>query len=71
MEALTGARDTLRRCRPMLTVEVLKTDAALAEGFLAEFGYRCVPAGLNLIAVHREDPVSAHLQVGDGVLYLR
>lgn len=71
MEALTGARDTLRRCRPMLTVEVLKTDAALVEGFLAEFGYRCVPAGLNLIAVHREDPVSAHLQVGDGVLYLR
>ncbi|ACR28786.1 FkbM family methyltransferase [Burkholderia glumae] len=70
LEALTGARDTLRRCRPMLTIEVLKTDPVLVERFLDEFGYRCVPAGLNMIAVHRDDPVSPHLQQGDGVVYI-
>lgn len=70
IEALTGARDTLRRCKPMLTVEVLKTGSTLVEQFLDEFGYRCVPAGLSLIAVHRDDPVSAHLQVGEGVVFI-
>ncbi len=71
LDALAGARDTLRRCRPMLSIEVLKTDAKRVEQFLDEFGYRSVPAGLNLIAVHRDDPVSAHLQVGEGIVYIR
>ncbi|AKM33361.1 FkbM family methyltransferase (plasmid) [Pandoraea faecigallinarum] len=70
LEVLRGARQTLLTCRPILMVEVIKSDRAAIEGMLAALGYRYFPAGMNLIAVHSGDPVLQHLSHRDGVTCL-
>jgi len=70
LEVLRGAMGTLRRFKPMLSVEILKSDAALIRGMLGELGYNDFPAGPNLIAVHRDDPSLAHIQHRNGVTWV-
>ena len=70
LDVLRGARQTLLSCKPVLTVEVIKSDRAAIEGMLGELGYRYFPAGMNLIAAHTEDPVLQHLSHRDGVTCL-
>ncbi|AKK24828.1 FkbM family methyltransferase [Pandoraea oxalativorans] len=71
LEVLRGARQTLLSWRPILMVEVIKSDGAAIEGLLGDLGYRCFAAGMNLIAVHTGDPVLSHISVReDGVIVL-
>ncbi|WP_296660061.1 FkbM family methyltransferase [Paraburkholderia sp.] len=70
MDVLRGARKTLQTLRPILSVEVIKSDQVAIEELLGELGYRHFPAGINLVAVHAEDPVLHHLSHRDGVTYL-
>jgi FkbM family methyltransferase len=55
-DVLRGGRSTLARCRPILIVEHGKSGAASLEALLVEMGYRCFPAGQNLLAVQTSDP---------------
>ncbi|KVV45445.1 FkbM family methyltransferase [Burkholderia ubonensis] len=70
IEVLRGARKALRNLKPILAIEIIKSDQAVITGLIDELGYRYFPAGMNLIAVHREDPVLRHLSHRDGVTYL-
>lgn len=71
LEVLRGAQQTLVSCRPMLMVEVIKSDRAAIEGLLEALGYHFFPAGMNLIALHTTDPVRPHLSLREeGVLCL-
>ncbi|WJF92142.1 FkbM family methyltransferase [Paraburkholderia bonniea] len=70
VEVLRGARKTLKNLKPILTIEILKSDQAVIKGLLDELGYRYFPAGINLIAVHTEDPVLQHLSHIDGMTYI-
>ena len=70
-EVLAGSEETLRRCRPQLIVETIKTDGAAVARLLEERGYRTWPMGINLLAVHAEDPSVGHLGMVDGMLDLR
>jgi FkbM family methyltransferase len=65
LEALEGAQQTIERTRPIFLVESIKTGAERLRVFLDERGYKVVNAGLNILAIHKSDPVVNELQVPD------
>jgi FkbM family methyltransferase len=65
LEALEGALQTIERCRPIFLVESAKTGAERLRAFLDERGYKVVNAGVNILAIHRSDPVVSELQIPD------
>ncbi|BCZ79377.1 hypothetical protein PTKU64_30520 [Paraburkholderia terrae] len=71
IEALRGAVETILKFKPMISIEVIKSDQEKIKRFFTELGYQYFPAGLNLIAVHSADPSLQHLSLRDGTLYLR
>lgn len=54
-EALQGAAATIERCKPILFVEVIKSDKAAIGAALRNEGYRVLPNGMNIIAIHESD----------------
>lgn len=54
-EALQGAVDTIRRCKPILFVETIKSDKEAIGAALRNEGYVILPNGMNIIAVHQTD----------------
>lgn len=62
-EALNGSIETIERCKPILFVETIKSDKAAISIFLDEMGYRVLPNGMNILAVHRDDPTLANIGV--------
>ena len=65
IEAIEGAAASLARCRPVLIVESIKADKARLRQMLESHGYRLFDAGLNLIAVHGDDKILAHVKTGN------
>jgi hypothetical protein len=63
LEALEGARHTIERSRPIMLVESIKAGRERLRAFLDERGYKVVDAGLNLLAIHKTDPVVGELQL--------
>lgn len=61
LEVLAGAARTIGRCLPVIIVERLKTPAADLDSVLASHGYQRYAFGLNIVAVHPSDGVSAHI----------
>jgi FkbM family methyltransferase len=57
-EVLLGSRATIARCRPVVMVEVIKSDEDAIARMLEGFGYRTIREGMgvNMLAVHEEDP---------------
>lgn len=60
VEALEGARRTLEMYRPILMVEMIKSDAGAIFSFLEGLGYVFFRFGINIFAVHGDDPVKGH-----------
>jgi len=63
LEAIAGADETLRRHKPVLLVESIKSDKEKLTSTLEALGYKIFPAGINLLAVHATDPVAERIQV--------
>jgi len=61
MEVLAGSAETITRCRPVIMVERLKTPESELNAALGQHGYRSFQDGLNVIAVHSQDPVLNHV----------
>jgi FkbM family methyltransferase len=55
MEALSGARETIRKYRPILLIEKIKTDLRQLEQWLLGNGYQLFALGINILAVHQSD----------------
>ncbi len=62
-EALEGARQAIDRSRPIIIAEAIKAGRERLRAFLDERGYKVVEAGINLLAIHKSDPVVNELQV--------
>lgn len=58
MDVLRGAGATLERHKPIVLVEIAKSDQAALEGRLQGLGYRTLTNGLgiNMLAIHTGDP---------------
>ncbi len=64
LEALQGAARTIEAARPLLQIELIKTDTAALQDLLRGWGYRFARQGMNCIAVHTDDPVCADMEKG-------
>jgi FkbM family methyltransferase len=65
IEALAGAVASLARCRPVVMVESLKSDARRLRETLEQHGYRVFAAGINLLAIHGEDKTLTDFERAD------
>lgn len=61
--ALRGAADTLARCKPIVFAEIIKSNPAALSVMLGEAGYRLLPHGMNMLAIHRDDPTLQSVEV--------
>lgn len=61
LEVLEGARESIQAYQPSLLIEAIKSSANGIAAFLKRLGYQTTPAGLNLLAVHGNDPLVALL----------
>ncbi|QQC67870.1 FkbM family methyltransferase [Paraburkholderia ginsengisoli] len=67
LEVLRGGRSVIAKHRPIMVIEVLKSDRAAIEEFVSGFGYRVFPAGrLNIVAVHATDPTLNQITIKNG-----
>ena len=62
MQALRGGAETLRRCKPALIIEIVKTDQKVLVPFLDQANYTTFPMGKNILAIHESDPVASRLR---------
>lgn len=62
-EALEGAKETIARCKPILFVETIKSDKEAISATLREAGYRILPNGMNILAVHESDKTLENIGV--------
>lgn len=62
-EALKGAVETIDRCKPLMFIEVVKSDKDAITSFLEERDYMVLPHGMNVLAVHKDDPTLKNISV--------
>jgi hypothetical protein len=62
---LAGARATIGRCRPILLVEHIKVDVNELAALLSSWGYEVRGAGINLLAIHADDPCRVRMEKGE------
>ena len=55
-DALDGAKETIARCKPILFIEVIKSDKDAITSALRGEGYVVLPHGMNVMAIHKDDP---------------
>ena len=55
LEALTGGTKSIAANRPIMLIEIIKTDFAALRAWLESLGYMLIPSGLNVLAIHHED----------------
>lgn len=62
-EVLDGAKKTLQRSHPMMFIEKIKSDAGLLRKWLTANGYSTMDFGMNILAIHSDDPALAEIKV--------
>ena len=71
LDVLRGAKETLKRCAPVILVETLKTDAQDIRKLLADVAYAdCYEVAPNMLAISERDPLRQHVSLRDNVLCL-
>lgn len=63
MEALNGAQASIKRHKPQMLIEKIKSSEEQINNFLTNFGYKIFPLGINLLAIHESDPASTRIQI--------
>lgn len=60
-EALAGTADILRRLRPIVVVEFIKSNKSGLRSFLEAHDYKIFELRMDLVAIHRDDPSIDHV----------
>jgi len=63
MEVLAGAVKSIEANRPIMLIEVMKTDHAALRAWLESRGYIIIPSGMNILAIHREDKCRGSINI--------
>jgi len=63
MEALNGAKDTIRTTKPHLIIEKIKSNETDINYFLTSLGYKTFELGINILAIHESDPISNQINI--------
>ena len=62
---LDGAKVTIEKLKPILFVEILKSDPDAIHRNLSSLGYKLFPMGMNSLAVHKEDPTLKNITTSE------
>lgn len=63
LDVLAGGANCIATMRPILLVEMIKSDKTELRGWLERFGYGVLACGMNFLAVHKQDPCGHHIQL--------
>ena len=63
MDALLGAKDTIKKCQPNLIIEKIKSNEGEIQNYLKDMGYRIFPLGINILAIHQNDPTVNNIRL--------
>jgi FkbM family methyltransferase len=63
LEALAGGVKCIGNLRPILVVEMIKTDREALRAWLENLGYMAIASGLNFVAIHKDDKCMADIKV--------
>jgi FkbM family methyltransferase len=64
MEALTGASKSIAQFKPQLLIEKIKSNEEDIRDFLEDLDYKIFPLGINLLAIHEDDPSLSQIVIG-------
>ncbi len=70
LDVLAGAAKSIEKFHPVAVVETIKSDKDAIGAFFKERGYGLYPMGINLLAVHRNDPVARRVKLQNNQLWL-
>ena len=56
LEVLAGANNSIAQHKPAMLIESIKTDKPALLKFLEDRDYKTFPVGINILAVHNQDP---------------
>lgn len=65
IEALDGAKRLIEQHRPIVLAEFIKTGVQPLHAWLDARGYKVIQLGLNLMGIHKDDPVNSQIQVSE------
>jgi FkbM family methyltransferase len=63
LDVLAGAAKSIAAARPIMLIEVMKSDAEALRAWLENLGYILIPSGMNVLAVHRDDKCRASIKI--------
>ncbi len=70
LDVLLGAEKTISKLKPILMIEIIKTDKVQVEAFLNRHEYQVFAMGINILAMHKSDPSISHISVNASGLNL-
>jgi FkbM family methyltransferase len=68
LDVLRGGRVVIEKHRPVMLIEMIKSDRAAIETLLTELGYRQFEYGIDKLAIHESDPTLTHVRQTDNGL---
>jgi FkbM family methyltransferase len=63
LDVLAGAARSIAANRPIMLIEVMKTDANALRAWLEKLGYIVIPSGMNVLAIHQDDKCRASIKI--------
>jgi FkbM family methyltransferase len=58
IDALEGAKKSIEKFLPILSIEKIKSDESALKKFLTSKGYKIYFMGINIVAIHESDPAN-------------
>jgi hypothetical protein len=68
---LEGAKVTIDKSKPILFIEVLKSNPDAIHKNLSALGYEIFPMGMNSLAVHKEDPTLKNISTTENSINIK
>jgi hypothetical protein len=62
-DVLEGAKDAISKFKPIMIIEIIKSNKDNLLSFLEPMGYFIYPLGINLLAIHKEDPINSSIKI--------
>ncbi|GAB2890882.1 hypothetical protein GCM10027046_19510 [Uliginosibacterium flavum] len=66
LDVLLGGKKSIARHKPIMMVEVIKSDRAELIAFMAELDYQVFNLGMNMLAIHESDPTLRKVSENNG-----
>ena len=67
-EVLKGSTISINRFCPILLIEHIKSDINFLKNFLEKKNYEIFVVGMNILAIHKEDPTLIDISIKSGIL---